>query len=231
MAINVYWACCEDQWMLANAPEPVSSIFYNQYFFNKDHPDTQINYCPAFNKNLQNLFAIRSIYDYNFELKNQQVVTEMYDQHFFNQHIVIRSLDHKFFSFVQSFIFFTDANDLEMSAGEFPFLEDNNITKSCIILPGKFNIAKWFRPIEFSFYLKKDYDCFKIERNEIYSYLRFHTNEKINFIQFRYTDLLEQYKNDGFNLNFFRYLKNLKNYYSFFKNKKLILKEIRENIL
>ena len=68
MAINVYWACLEDIWMLADPPESVSDIFYKKYNFNRSEPTSLINYCPAFNDNLQNLFALKSIYDYNFNL-------------------------------------------------------------------------------------------------------------------------------------------------------------------
>jgi hypothetical protein len=62
-------------------------------------------------------------------------------------------------------------------------------------------------------------------------YARFHTDEKINFKQFRFTDKLSEYVEDGFKLNFFRTMRFLPKYYSAFKNKKLILKEINENLL
>ena len=42
---------------------------------------------------------------------------------------------------------------------------------------------------------------------------------------------MKGYNNDGFKLNFHGYLKSLENYYRAFKNKKLILKEIKDNLL
>ena len=36
---------------------------------------------------------------------------------------------------------------------------------------------------------------------------------------------------EGFALNFNRYMKTLENYYKMFKNKKFILKEIKENLV
>lgn len=232
MSINVYWACCEDQWMMAESPDSVMTLFYEKKLYDKVNPNNQINFCPAFKDNLINVFTMRSIYDYEFSLNSDgSVDTDYYNQDFFNKHVVIRSLEHRLFSFIQSYVFFTDEPSLDVTICEFPYLEDNNITQRCIPLPGRFNIGKWFRPSEFAFYLKKDYNNFVIKKEEIFGYIRFHTDKKINFIQFRYNSKLEELKNDGFSINFFRYMKTMENYYRAFKNKKLILKEIKENII
>jgi len=230
MSINIYWACLEDQWMLATPPETVSEHFYKNRTFNKSEPSSLINFCPAFNANLKNLFTLKSIYNYNFKIEEKNVVTTLYDQHFFDDHVVVRSLDNRFFAFRHKYIFFTDEPSLNVTFYEYPFLEDNNITKRCIIPAGTFDIGRWFRNTEFSFFLKKDYDEFIIEKDEIYSYMRVHTDKNINFIQFRYTDLLLKYNNDGHNLTK-NPLYSLQNYYKAFKNKKLILKEIHNNLL
>lgn len=231
MAINVYWACTENQWMLAEKPESVASIFYKKNLNDKADNKLSLNYCPVFNDNLINLFALKSIYDYEFNISDNEIATNFYDQTFFETHVHIRSLEKKFFSFRNSYIFFTDFPDLETTFYEYPFLEDNNITNNCIPVTGKFNIAKWFRNTEFAFFLKNHSNRFKIERGEIFSYIRFHTKEKINFQQFRYTELLDQYNKDGFNLNFYGYLKKIENYYKMFKTKKLILDEIKKNLI
>lgn len=230
MTINVYWACIENPWMLASEPESVSSIFYKKYIFSKTEPESLINYCPSFNHNLNNLYAIRSIYDYDFKIEQGEIKTEKFDQTFFNDHVTVRSLEKKFFSFRHKYIFFTDDPTLNVTFYEYPFLEDNNITERCMIPSGIFDIGKWFRNSEFSFFLKENYDQFKIEKGEIYSYIRFHTDKKIKFKQFRYTQKLSDYNYDGFQLTRSP-LKRLENYYKSFKNKKLILKEIKENLL
>jgi hypothetical protein len=231
MSITVYWACTEDQWMMAEKPESVTSIFYSKNIADKTDTKMSLQYCPAFNDNLTNVYALRSIYDYEFSISNNEVSTNYYDQNFFEKHVHIRSLEKRFFSFRNSYIFFTDCEDLEVTFYEFPFLEDNNITKNCIPITGKFNIGKWFRNTEYAFLLKKNADTFKIEKSEIFCYIRFHTDKKINFKQFRYTDKLDAYNKDGFNLNFYGYLKKLENYYKMFRQKKLVLDEIKRNLL
>ena len=92
------------------------------------------------------------------------------------------------------------------------------------------SIGRWFRNTEFSFFLKKEFDEFKISNGEIYSYMRIHTEKNIKFVQFRYTQKISEYNKDGFELTKTP-LKKLENYYKNFKNKKLILKEIQENII
>jgi hypothetical protein len=230
MTITVYWACLENEWMLAQPPESVASRFYQNYSVNHAEPQSLINYCPAFNGNLKNLFALKSIYDYNFRIENGYLKTESHNQQFFNEHITVRSLEKKFFSFNNRYIFFTEEPSLDVTFYEYPFLEDNNITERCLIPAGKFNIGKWFRNSEFSFFLKTRYNEFRIEKEEVYSYMRIHTDEQINFVQFRSNQKLSDYNKDGFQLTNSP-LKSLENYYKSFRNKKLILKEIKENLL
>lgn len=230
MTVNVYWACLEDNWMLAEPPESVSKIFYKKYNFNRSEPTSLINHCPAFNDNLQNLFALKSMYDYNFKIENNDVTSNLQDQKFFNDHVTIRSISNKFFSFKNKYIFFSDERSLKVTFYEYPYLEDNNITQRCIIPSGIYDIGKWFRNTEFSFFLKKEFNEFLIRKNEIYSYMRIDSTEQINFIQFRYNEKLNGYNNDGFNLTK-NPLSTLKNYYDAFKNKKLILTEINKNLI
>lgn len=230
MSINVYWACLEDSWLLAEQPESVSSKFYSTHTFTRDEPQSNINYCPAFNDNLKNLYSLKSIYDFNFTVDGDNVSTDKYDQRFFDDHVVIRSLRNRFFSFQHKYIFFTDSPSLKTTFYEYPFLEDNNITSRCIIPAGTFDIGRWFRNTEFAFFLKDGFNEFKITKDEVYSYVRFHTKEPIIFKQFRYTEKLDNYKKDCFQLTVSP-MKSLTNYYNNFRHKKLIIKEIQENLL
>lgn len=232
MTINVYWASTEKEWMLAQPPESVASTFYKKDLIDINNRNSQINYCPAFNDHLRNLFAIRSLYNYEFYLDNGNLRSNDYDQEFYDDHVLIRSYEKRFFSFKNSYIFFTDVPSLRTSFYEFPYLEDNNITKRCIPVAGEFDIGKWFRGTEFAFYLKEPYNSFKIEKDEIYSYIRFHTTEKINFVEFNYSDKLQKFNQERYEaISKMPRLRKLENYYKMLRHKKLILKEIKENII
>jgi len=234
MTINVYWACLEDEWVRDTGPEPVSSHFYGNKDINeKDNKHLSLNRCPFFNKNFNNLYQLRSIYSYSFKINGSSVFSDIYDQSFFDKHVYTRSIEKRAFSFSQSRIFYTDnKKGLDMTSYEMPYLEENNITKRTIPIVGTFNIGKWFRNIEHPFYMKDGYDEFKIEEGEIMYYLRFHTNEKIKFIQFYPSEKIKEISvsnmksaintSSKYSADFF---------YSNFKTKKIIEKEIKKNIL
>jgi hypothetical protein len=234
--MNVYWACLDDSWLRSETPESVSSLYFKSERYDAKNKNLNVKYCPAFKDNLKNLFAIRSIHDYSFSIINNEVVSEMEDQEFFDKHVFIRSIDKKSFSFMTNYLFFTDEKSLEMTAYEYPFFEENNITDACIPIPGKFDIGKWLRPIEFPFYLKNNVNNFKVEHKEIMFYLRFHTNEKINFKQFRSTELIKSFlqenisSRDGLAKGLSR-SNTMEPFYKIMKTKRLILKEIKENLI
>jgi hypothetical protein len=234
MAIKIYWACLEDEWVRATAPTPVKR---SAYAFVKPDPNNTllaIGRCPAFNDYLTNLYSLHSIYGYEFSIdENGHVSSKDFDQEFFNQHVLVRDLNNKFFSFTQNYVFFTDEPSLLMSTGGFPVFEDNNITDSCHPIPGVFDIGKWFRNIEFPFIIKKTSDTFKIEQGEVYSYLKFHTEEDIEFIQFRPTHSLGDFikVGRGYSLNSKERSFKMDMFYKAFTYKKLILKEIKQNLI
>jgi hypothetical protein len=231
MSITVYWACIEEEWLRAKEPEPI----YKQFLKNIKDKNTVVNFCPSVKEYMKNVFSIESIYDYNFEIKDNQTgtFTNLYDQDFFNKHVMVRSEKEKLFSFFQQFIFFTEKNSLKMSAGMLPFLEDNEITKRCIPIPGIFDIGKWFRPTEFAFYLKNNYNRFEIKEEDIFQYIKFYTEEKIIFKQFYASEKIMKYAGDVTKAKDYRVNKTrqLQSYYSMLKHKKNIIKEIKNNLI
>ena len=228
--INVFWSCLEPEWMRAEEPAAVLPEFIR----NDKMSESRIPLCPAFRNELHNVFGVKSIYDYEFSVNTEtgEVSTTTYDQKFYNRHVIVRSMKERTFTFSQEMIFFTDEPSLVMSGDLLPYLEDNNITERCIVYPGQFDIGRWYRPVEFAFKLKDRYNTFKIEAGEIYQYIRFHTDNNIKFIQFRETPKLNEMlkavtetrsnKKGIFSLDY---------YYERFKLKKLIMKEIKENLL
>jgi hypothetical protein len=230
MSITVYWSCLENEWMRSKEPQ---SIYKN---FAKDIINKQNNIvsCPATKEYLRNIFGIQSLYDYNFQiLKDGAVSSELYDQKFFDNHVLIRSREDKLFSFHQRFVFFTEEKSLLFSGGILPFLENNNITKKCITLPGTFDIGRWFRVLDFAFYLKKEYDSFDINKDEIFQYMQFHTSKKIIFKQFLPTDNIRKYLDYAIDSKSSKksFIKSLDEYYLMLRHKKHIIKEIKRNLI
>jgi hypothetical protein len=230
--ITIYWACIENEWMRATAPESVASLFYKERKYDKNQPDVNMHHCPAFNLHMENMFALRSIYSYKFGIRDGVVGSHDYDQTFFERHVNTKSIEQKLFSFQQSFIFFTEKDSLPVTMSLSPYFEDNNITDRCIVIPGELDIGKWFRNTDLAFYLKRNYNEFCIEEGEIYCYMKFHTDKKINFIQYRQTEKLNLMLVDILrSKNNKKKVFSMEKFYSMFRTKKIILEEIKKNII
>jgi hypothetical protein len=227
MAINVYWACLEEEWMRAEEPAPVLAPFVKSHSNEKS-----VISCPGIRNALTNIFSIKSIYDYEFSFSNGVTMSSMYTQEFFDKHVITRNVTERLFSFSQEFIFFTDSPSLMVTGNLMPYMERNNVTKNCIPIPGSYDIGKWFRPVEFAFFLPEDVDTFKVEQGEIFQYVQFHTDEKINLIPFRPSEqVLKLLKETMRSRNNKKFAMHLEYFYKTFKLKKQVLTEIKENIL
>lgn len=234
MAITIYWACLEDEWIKAIEPEKIKKRFYSKGIISDDRNSSlAINYCPIFNESIKNTYAIKSIYDYSFKIENNKCISQDYNQQFFDNHVLIRSIEKKFFSFNIRYIFFTDEDSLDMSVN-YPVFEENEITKRCITIPGSFNIGKYFRNLEFPFILKKDFNEFIVNNEDVLYYLKFYTKEKIIFKQFKMTNELRDIMHDNRLANTFNKNKkyiSIDLWYNKFKGKKYILDKINQNLL
>ena len=161
----------------------------------------EINYhrCPAFADALTNVYGMKSVYDYGIQIENDEIATNTPNktsmevkQNFFQQHVTVRSIKGRLFSFAQDMVFFTETPSLIMSQLP-PFMEDNNIMKNTIIIPGQFDIGKYFRTLDFAWHFREGCNTIEFNRKEIAFYLRFHTKEKIKFQRFLFTPELSDY--------------------------------------
>jgi hypothetical protein len=228
MAINVYWAVLEHEWMRAEPPVEVLKTVFDNYTLS----ETGVARCPAFRDGFNNMYALKSLYDYEFEITDKTVGSSYYDQKFFDQHVVVRSLPERCFSFFQYYLFLTDEDSLLMTGNMFPFMESNNITERCVVFQGTYDIGRWYRNLEFPFILRKKYDTFRIEQGEIYSYVKFHTNEKINLIQFRSRDNLANLLDEVVNIRENRKsIWTMVDFYKRMKCRKQILDIVKKSVI
>ena len=232
--ITVYWTCYEEEWMRALPPEKISKKFHS-YKIRSDNWQSPIavNYCPASNRALENIYSIKSLYDYSFTIKDNQCSSSLYDQNFYNEHVNVRSIEQKVFSFNNRYAFFTDEKSLEITAYEYPTFEQNEVSRRCIPISGKYDIGKWFRPLEFPFILKDEFDTFTVKEQDVLYYLRVHTNRPIVFKQFILTDTLRGMLNSAVKITSHKIdrFKTLESFYHMFKSKKYILKEIKKSLI
>lgn len=227
--IVVYWTVNAPEWMRAKEPHPI----YNSEFLKEYTQEIGLNMCPSFKNHMKNIFGIRSLYTYDFSIAGDNIVSDKYDQKFFDYHVSQRSIKNKCFSFDQHILFFTEEKSLNMNIGLYPFFEQNEITKRCMTIPGKMDIGKWFRSTDFAFFLKNEYTQFFINEDDIYQYIKFDTDRKIIFKQFYLNPFLLNQLNSVSSSKFNRprSFRKIEEYYSMLKNKDRIIKEIKENLI
>jgi hypothetical protein len=226
MSINVYWASLEKDWKLASQPTSVYNKIKESNFIDKENMMTRVDWCPAVKESLKNTYEMKSLYNCSFSVDSKSLYVTEKNLDIFNKHFVVRSFEKRMFSFLNKYIFFTDSKSLNVTFYQNPFLEKHNIKNNHTFLTGKFDIGKWFRNTEFMFILN-DND-FEIKYGQCYSYMTFHTDEEINFIQFEFNDSLSKYLDD--NEKYTKKVKSniLTDYYKIFKNKKNIINEIKK---
>ena len=107
------------------------------------------------------------------------------------------------------------------------------MSNRCIPIPGRYDIGKWFRPLEFPFILKEAFDTFTVKEQDVLYYVRFHTNRPIIFKQFIMTDNLRKMLEHSVRSTYYRTggFKTLESFYGMFKSKNYLLNEIKKNLL
>ena len=234
--ITIYWGVDTQnspEGIRAERPIPILQKI-SQERIPKDLVDeVQYNRCPAFVDELKNLYGMKSYYDYTLHFGENGVESPDHGQEFFDKHFAIRSLEGNLFGFHENFHFFTEEPSLKMSLLP-AYLEDNSIVNSTIMIPGKIDIGKYFRGVEFAFHMKQNCNEITFNRKEVFFYIRFHTNKKVQFKQFLWTPVLDEATNLILSAKNFKYdLNILKYYYNIFYRfnfKKKILKGIKENL-
>ena len=193
--ITIYWGVNPAQvieGLRTDPPVPIMNKFFKDRITEDVAKELNYNKCPALLNELTNVYGIKSIYDYVIQLEGTVLKSKLIGMAddspdiFFKKNVSIRSIGAKLFSFQQAVIFFTESPSLIMS--QLPaFMEDNNIVKNTICIPGQFDIGKYFRGLDFAWHFREGCNTIEFSRKEISFYLKFHTKEKIKFQRFLYT--------------------------------------------
>lgn len=112
----------------------------------------------------------------------------------------------------------------------------HNVTASryASLAAGAYDIGKWFRPIISSYTTWPGVSEFAIEENDPLFYLKFHTDEKIDFIKFEATQKIQEVATGATlfkNAIRFESLDSLYTRFSQSGRKKVLLREIKKEII
>ena len=180
-----------------------------------------------FNKNV---FVVRSPFSFEFEQFDDGTYrVNNHDQNWFNQYIVLQGSSDNVIQFLFKEYIFADKS---VNMTQLPcYISKNNFTESSILLPGTYDVNKWFRPINCGFVQTKKYITIK-EGDPLY-YLKFDTDEPIKVIPFKLNEKVKEVSRHCMDVKLRKEGKNLAYLYDKFTNKmqKTVLKEIKNSLL
>lgn len=238
MSLNVYWSDYnpdnKKNWSILYE-EPQS--LYQHLLIHKEDSNPSFFNCPSFINMSKNVFVIKSPIDCHYSFLNELKIKDQVPV--INNSSLAAWISHPpslkkniLFSLAYSFSFFCES-EIEISLVP-PFFQKNKIFEYGAVVPGKFNIGSWFRPVFLEFNLWENTKEFICNEGDPLAYIVFNTDEKINLIRYQNTDKLFKILSTLSDSAQWEPKVPLLKRYKRFKNSKLkniILKEIKNNLV
>jgi hypothetical protein len=178
--VNVYYGFRDNG--MNDAPVNALSYALKNDELIKSRDNLDYHRCPAFRDFFKNTYAVLSPHDYTLQIAGDQKQSTDYDQAYYES--VIEDRGNLFFSFLQPELFLFCEKSLTVE--QIPAFYSSAQNPDLMLVSGQYDIGKHFRKIEYAAIAKKD-TTFTASEGEPLYYLRFQTNEKINFKRFFYT--------------------------------------------
>ena len=209
--------------------EPKPAYKHAKNLFEADNKSADWLECPASIDILSSNYSINSPIDLSFSMKHDSRAHSE-KPHSMNM-VNFRNFNKNYsvMDYLLTIHLFSE-EDLEVSVTS-PFL---NASSNYFLIPGKFNISKWFRPINPSYmFLNSNYDVL-INKGDPIMNLSFNTKEKILFQEFYFTETLKEIVKESVGYKQFSKKNSLFSLYSKFENQKInkiVLKEIKKSLI
>lgn len=225
---TIYWSYSGEYQIRTSEPVPM----IKNYFKSKNAEHYDYIRCPSFQSMFGNTFGLKSIFNYSIKFTDNDVISDMHDQKFYEQFLFLRNLNSQLASFNMHYFFLSEDKDLEIEYLP-SMMENNTFNNSAILVPGKLNIGKYVRYLDCAFHARKK--TVEIKEDDIYAYVKFNTNKQIEFKRFYCTDEIDNLI-IGQNITKYRAktFKPLNWYYKKQQNIKLkerVIKLIKENLV
>ena len=213
-------------------PEP-KTLFKNVLEKKEKNVDKKDNLflCPSVKNLFEKIFVIKCPLTTHYKIKNNIIIPV-------SKNHLAWEIPHKsiikgsyLFTINLPYVFFSE-DDIEMTLTS-PFFSNSPHLKYSSIVPGTFNISKWFRNINFEFNIW-DGNEFKIEENEDIAYFNFKCKNNIELVQFNLNKDLKKILNTCAESSVWEKFVPLSKRYERFKQSQLnkkVLKLIKKNIV
>ena len=189
-------------------------------------------FCPAVKNLTNNIFVLKSPMNSSYEIRGQEIIPKS------KNYITARKphsnnfKENYLFVLNISYIFFTE-EDIDMTLTA-PYFSNSPHLQFGSIVPGKFNISKWFRNFDLEINLWTNVKEFTLKEDEDLAYLHFDSNKEIELIRFDMNEkLFKMMRACATSSNWEKYVPFIQRYKRFkesLMNKKVI-KEIKNNIV
>lgn len=162
--------------VLVQQPDPLISAIADA------RPDALYVKCPAFNEVCRNGFVVRSPVDINIALNHEEkiVTTDRYGQAFHNEEIDNRwkqsNPSNPYLLSLFPKIVFYSKEPVEMEQLDLVVLPAPANVKT---IPGKFDISKWVRPVEWAVEVGRTVDNISLRAGDPLYLLRFNTQNNV----------------------------------------------------
>ena len=198
--------------------------------------------CPATSSLLKNTFSVRAPVDthvsLNFDSRRiKQIGENASNEHsykikfnFLHQPTL---LNHNLINYVHPIVFFSEEDTMVATLTP-PYFERVSSYQFGTIVPGRFDVAKWFRPMNMEFQLWPGVDTLNVPAGEALCYLHFDTEKKIVLKRFVTNNEIEKLIGSFVNVSPFRKFARLSDRYRMFEesqSKQRVLKVIKKQLI
>jgi len=189
--------------------------------------------CPAVKNLLKNTFAWKNTLRSEYQIKdgNVEIVSKQGIAGFIDHQPTIK--DNVLLIIMQSFALFCEEDSLEVELTA-PYFEKAQHLQYGAVVPGRFDIAKWYRPINIEFNLWANQNYFSLDEDETMAYLSFKTDKQVKLVRYQMTEELVKIQRVVSDSATWNPKVPLSNRYQRFKRsrmKDIVLKEIKKNVV
>lgn len=166
---------------------PQAEIVFNEpeHFlksFSKERTKAAYMRCPAFLDFSKNVFVIRAPFDMEIKIDRAKkylttnMSQEVYDAYCQNRgNEIFSDNDPYMITLPPNYIFYSDESVMIESIPA--YLHKNTSIDNLRLIPGTYDISKWFRPVDFTVEVLDDTIPIKIKRDDPLFYIRFITKD------------------------------------------------------
>jgi len=196
-------------------------------------PDVFFN-CPAVANKMKNTFVFENIVDTHVTFENGNATYAEPERLQRIGHLLHEpTLDNNLLvNYDYSLLFFSSESLIASQTS--PYFHNVQSNKYGMLVPGEFDIGKWYRPLNAEFNLWDGVNELHVAANEPILYVQFHTDKRIRLHRYQVTKRLNTIATSLVHINPLKRFAKLTEKYELFNRSQLrsqILTEIRNNIV